>query len=97
MVVITAILKAKEGKADDLIAGMMGLTEAVKANEPGCLEYVLHRSQKDPLVFMVYEKYKDGEAVTAHMKAPHFQEAAKGFPEILAGGMTVEMYEVVGE
>ena len=95
MMVVTAILKAKAGKEEELIGEMKSLVKAVKENEPGALDYTFHRSQKDPSAFMIYEKYKDGEAFQAHATAPHFQEAAKKLPNLLDGGMAIEMYAVV--
>jgi quinol monooxygenase YgiN len=74
---------------------MKVLAKAVKEKEPGALEYVFHRSQKNPAMFMVYEKYKSGEAVQAHMTAPHFQEAAKKLTHLLEGGMNIDTYIVI--
>ena len=95
MVVISAVLKVKAGKEETLVEEMKALAKAVKENEPDTLDYVLHRSQKDPLTFMIYEKYKSGQAVQAHMTSAHFQAAAKKFPELLDGGMAIEMYDVI--
>ena len=95
MIVIVAILRAKAGKEEQLVENMRALVRSVREKEPGNLDYVFHRSQKDPAVFMVYEKYKSGEAVQAHMAAPHFQEAAKKFPQLLEGGINIEMYNVI--
>jgi quinol monooxygenase YgiN len=95
MIVITAALKAKPGKDGELVSVMKELTAAVKANEKDTLDYTLHRSQKDPLLFLVYEKYRSPEAMKAHMASPHFQAAAKKLAGILDGGLGVEMYEVV--
>ena len=95
MTVIMATLKAKAGKEDELMLIVKGLAKAVREKEPGNLEYVFHRSLKDPSMFMFYEKYQSGEALQAHMKAPHFQEAAKKLPPLLEGGINIEMYNVV--
>jgi len=95
MVVITATMRAKEGKEDELIGLMKDLVEKVKQNEPGALEYSFHQSKRDPNLFMVYEKYKDGEAMQAHMSSSHFQEAGKKLSEVVEGGLGLEAYEVV--
>ena len=95
MIVIVATMKAKAGKENELMENVKGLTKAVREKEPGNLEYVFHRSQKDPSVFMFYEKYQSGDAVRAHMTAPHFQDAAKKLPQLLDGGMSIETYEVL--
>ncbi|OGP58333.1 MAG: hypothetical protein A2V67_03990 [Deltaproteobacteria bacterium RBG_13_61_14] len=95
MIVLAATLKAKAGKEDELIAAMKKLVAAVRQNEPGALDYTLHRSKKDPATFLVYEKYRDDAAMKAHMGSVHFQEASKKFGELLAGPPGLEMFEVV--
>jgi len=95
MVVITATLRAKSGKEDELIAVMKELVAKVRDNEPGNLDYTFHRKKGDESLFMVYEMYKDGEAMQAHMSAAHFQEAAKKFGDLLEGGLGVEAYDVI--
>lgn len=95
MIVITAVMRAKKGKEDELIAAMKDLVAAVKKNEPGALDYTFHRARNDASLFMVYEKYKNGEAMKAHMGSAHFQGAAKKFGELLEGGLGIETYEVI--
>lgn len=95
MIVIVANLKAKPGKENELIEVMKNLTADVRAKEPDTLDYVLLRSQKDPLQFLVYEKYRSGDAMKAHLTAPHFQDAAKKLAPILDGGLKAESYNVV--
>ena len=96
MIVITAAMRAKEGKEDELIELMKGLCAAVRENEPGALDYTFHRAKNDPSLFMVYERYKDGEAMQAHMGSKHFQEAAGKLAGLVEGGLGLETYEVVG-
>ena len=95
MIVICAHLKAKPGKENELIEVMKDLTAAVRSSEPGTIDYVLLRSQKDPVQFMVYEKYRSGEAMKAHLMTSHFQAAAKKLAPILEGGLKAESYNVV--
>jgi len=95
MIVLWATLKVKPGKEDELIAAMRKLVAAVRQNEPGALDYTLHRSRKDPAIFQVYEKYRDDAALKAHMGSAHFQEAGKKFGNLLAGPPGLEMFEVV--
>ena len=95
MIVIAAKLRAKAGKENELIAAMKELAAAVKRNEPGALDYTFHRAKNDASLFLVYEKYKDGEAMKAHMGSAHFQAAAKNFGALLEGGLGIETYEVI--
>jgi len=95
MVVICATIRAASGKDDELIAMMKDLAAKVLENEEGALDYRFHRSQKDPSMFMVYERYASPEAMQAHMSSPHFQEASKKFGGLVEGGLGLEVYEVV--
>ena len=95
MIVIAANLKAKPGKENELIEVMKKLAAAVRSREPDTLDYVLLRSQKDPLQFLVYEKYRSGDAMKAHLTSPHFQDASKKLALILDGGLKAESYNVV--
>jgi len=95
MIAIVATMKAKSGKENELIAIMKGLVKAVRENEPGALDYTFHRSHKDASSFLVYEKYKDGEAMQAHMAAPHFQQAAQKMGDLLDGVLGIETFDVM--
>ena len=95
MIVIVANLKAKPGKENELIEVMKNLTADVRSKEPDTLDYVLLRSQKDPLQFLVYEKYRSGDAMKAHLMSPHFQYASQKLALILDGGLKAESYNVV--
>ncbi len=95
MIVICAQMRAKAGKEDELIAIMQELSSAVEKNEPDTLVYTFHRSKRDPNLFMVYEKYKTGEAMQAHMTSAHFQESAAKLGELMAGGLSLEAYDIV--
>lgn len=95
MIVIAATLRAKPGQEAELADAMKKLAADVRAHEPGCLDYTLHRSKKDARAFLVYEKYRDGAAMQAHMTSAHFQAASKKLGELLDGGLGIELYDVV--
>ena len=95
MIVISATLRVKEGKEDQFIEMMKELVQKVKDNEPGAIDYILHRSKADQQLFMVYERYKDGDAVSAHMTSEHFQAASGKMKDLLEGGLGIESYEVI--
>ena len=95
MIAIVATLTARKGKEGELMAAMKALAAEVRAKEKGTLEYVLHRAQENPAVLMVYEKYKDGDALNAHMVTPYFQAAAAKMVELLEGGLGIKTYDVI--
>ena len=54
--------------------------------EPGCISYTPHPLQEDPDTVLVYEQYRDEEALAAHRDSPHFKKYA-------AGGLCQKMRE----
>jgi quinol monooxygenase YgiN len=46
--------------------------------EPGCVSYVPHHVDGDPETVLIYEQYRDQEAVDAHRATPHFEQYAVG-------------------
>ncbi len=68
---VVARIRAAEGKSDALAALLVEQAAAVRAAEPGCLVYRVHRSTRDPALFVFYEQYADEAAFDAHRNAPH--------------------------
>ena len=95
MIALVATMTARKGKEGELIAAMKGLVAEVRTKEEGTLEYILHQAQENPAVLMVYEKYKDGDALNAHMVTPHFQAAAAKLGELLEGGLGIKSYNLI--
>jgi quinol monooxygenase YgiN len=72
-IAIVAKLKAKAGsekQMEDALSSMVAKTR----EEKGCQQYILHRSNQDPTVFVFYEVYQDQPALDAHGKTPHMAE-----------------------
>jgi quinol monooxygenase YgiN len=44
--------------------------------EPGCIYYIPHHLEDDLDTIVVYEQYKDEEALAAHRKSAHFNKYA---------------------
>ena len=47
-------------------------------NEAGCVTYVPHHVDGDPETVLIYEQYRDQEAVDAHRASAHFEQYAVG-------------------
>jgi quinol monooxygenase YgiN len=70
MLGIVATLKVKPGMEREFEAVAKELVAKVKANEPGCTLYALHRDEAaGTYVFM--ERYVDQAAVDAHRATDH--------------------------
>lgn len=95
MITVIATLKVKAGEETTLIDGMRKMIAHVKANEPGTLTYVLHRSTADPTTFVVYEVYADQAAFATHGASEAMQEFFRLAGGILDGRPDIAMYEEI--
>jgi (4S)-4-hydroxy-5-phosphonooxypentane-2,3-dione isomerase len=82
-VALVARFKAKEGKADELIAAFRPLL-AQADKEPGTLLYALHRSSDDADLFWVCELYTDQDAFAAHSGSDAMAAATPALAELIA-------------
>jgi quinol monooxygenase YgiN len=71
-IAITAILKPKENMEDQLMAELIKVQQASRA-EAGCINYDLHQSIEDG-TFVLHETWKDTDALESHAASPHYQE-----------------------
>jgi len=90
--IVVAKLKAKTGEETKMEEALRGMVAKV-AQEQGTLTYTLHRSQKDPSMFLFYEKYQDAAALKAHSSTPYFKELFGALKSQLAGAPEIEMYD----
>ncbi|MFP5230509.1 MAG: putative quinol monooxygenase [Acidobacteriota bacterium] len=56
------------------------LTALARASrqEPGCVSYIPHTVDGESDTVVIYEQYKDQEAVDAHRASAHFRDYAVG-------------------
>ena len=76
MIAVIATVRAKPGKGAEVEADFRAWAEAVRANEPGTLQYTLSRSREDPQLYYTFELFADQAAVDAHMR--NFQARPAG-------------------
>jgi quinol monooxygenase YgiN len=75
--VLVARMTAREGEQDRAEEVIRQLAEASRA-ESGVAQYIAHRDPEDPLVFLMYEQYRDKAAFEEHGQTEHFQALAVG-------------------
>ncbi len=68
------------------VAGLLRALAAEARKEPGCVSFTPHQVQGDPDTVLIYEQYRDEEALSAHRDSPHFKKYA-------AGGLYQKMLE----
>lgn len=64
---IIATIHVKEGKMDEAKEVLKEIVPKVRASEPGLLAYIPHTVKDQENTIVWYEKYKDGDAIKAHM------------------------------
>lgn len=65
---------ATEDRAE--VAQMLALLATESRREPGCVNYVPHQVQDDPDTVLIYEQYRDAQAMAAHRDSEHFKKYA---------------------
>lgn len=67
---------APEDRAD--VAESLRMLAAASRQEPGCLNYIPHQSEDDMDTVLIYEQYRDAQALAAHRDSEHFKKYAVG-------------------
>jgi quinol monooxygenase YgiN len=88
-IIITAILKPKEGFQEQLLSELKKV-QAASREEAGCIKYNLHQSVGD-YTFVLYEVWKDNEAVEHHIQSSHYKEYRDNISDIVS---TREVYKM---
>ncbi|MEM7294152.1 MAG: putative quinol monooxygenase [Pseudomonadota bacterium] len=83
MIGVIAKLNVKDGSEAEFEDVFLTLSEAVRANEPGCLLYQLCKDDEGNYVVM--EMYESEEALAAHGASEHFKAAGAGFKGKMGG------------
>jgi len=92
---VVATLKIQEGKNAAFEEAFLALAEQVRANEPGNIFYILHRSKSDPQEYKVLEQYNSEADLEVHRKSAHFNEANKVLAPLVAAAPVVEVLDTV--
>ncbi len=80
MIGVIATIEVAEGRREELLRAYQKLVPLIRANEPGCIEYLPmidrptdlgNQQPLRPNTIIVIEKWKDMDAFLAHLNAPH--------------------------
>lgn len=85
MMTFIARMQVKPGKEAEFEALARRLTDAVRAHEPGTLQYEFFRLPDTERGYAVFESFVDEAAEEAHRDTPHFHELAPPLVECLDG------------
>ena len=93
--IVIAKMKAQKGKEEDLQKAVLAALPKVEQEE-GTMVYAFNRSLSDPTEFVFYEKYTDGDALTAHSSTEHFKKMLTDLGPCLDGAPEIVLYEEIG-
>jgi len=83
MKIVTAKVRIQPGKSEEFLEAYRWMKPLV-LNDPGAIEYTLHRSTENPDEFIFYERYEDDEAFAYHLSTEHFQKLAATIERLMA-------------
>ena len=71
------------GKIDNYLAALQE-NGAASVHEPGCRDFIITVSQKDPNHVFIFEVYDDAAAFDAHRQTDHFKKYAATTKDMVA-------------
>lgn len=95
-VTVVAYLTPRVGREADTEQLLLSLVEPTR-REPGCIDYVLHRTDEQPCVFMFYENWRSREDLDRHLAMPHLEPLFERKDELLAKAIDVSVLTMLGD
>jgi quinol monooxygenase YgiN len=93
VIVLTVDLRAKPERRNELLAIAQAYVPLCRA-EHGCLSYLFYEQQPHRNNFFSLQQWRDGAAVEAHLRTPHFRSLMDRLPELIERPPEVRQYEV---
>ena len=95
MIIVAVNMTILPGKRAEFLERTRVLVECTR-KEPGNISYGFYGAADTPDGVLVFEQWKDRQALEDHMNTPHFLEHRKGEPAFLNGEPDVRIFEVAG-
>lgn len=83
MVRMLVEITARQKHLPTVEAGLQRLADAVKSEEPGCLQYDLFKVKDQPQLIVVLEAYRDDQALAEHRSSPHYQASSAELKDMI--------------
>ena len=87
--------RAKPGRADAYERRMLADLENTRA-EPGALQFHVHRDRFDRDLFVIYEVWRDVDALRAHFEKPYVKQFVVDSAEYIEGNMEISAWSTLG-
>ena len=81
-ITLVCFIKAKEN-TKQLVAQKLKYLATMTSKEIGNINYILHSTDKDDTLFIIYENWKDQAALDKHMAQPYLIEFLSKTDELL--------------
>jgi autoinducer 2-degrading protein len=94
MIAIVTKFEVKSGEEGKVEKVLRDVLPKVRAEE-GTLVYSLHKKQDDPKTLMVFEKFKDMDALLVHGGAPYVKDMLAAIMPLLDEDMSLEIYDEI--
>lgn len=91
---LIARLTAKPEQADMLGEHLKSLVAPTR-QEAGSIDYVVHRDNDDPRVWIIYENWRSRADLDAHFEEPYTKAVLALFPTLLAKDMELTFASIV--
>ncbi|MGA9288834.1 MAG: putative quinol monooxygenase [Anaerobacillus sp.] len=88
-IAVTAILKPKEGREEELKRALQEVTVGSR-NEDGNVQYDVHQSIEDPS-FVIYEVWENNQAVATHMNSAHYDKYRNDIADLISSREVYKM------
>lgn len=89
-----AFIRAKARQSEELGRSLLALVEPSR-QEPGCINYDLHRSDSDPDSWCVYENWRSADDLAAHFALPHMQAFIARVPDLVEGDLDLRRFTMI--
>ena len=95
-VTVVAYLKSRPGKEEETHELLLSLV-APTLEEDGCVDYLLHRSNDDPCIFLYYENWRSKEDLDEHLAMPHLRPLFERKDDLLAEPIDVKLFTMTSQ
>ena len=95
-VTVVAYLKARPGSEEETHDLLLSLV-APTLEEDGYIDYLLHRSNDDPGLFLYYENWRSKEDLDEHLAMPHLTTLFEKKDYLLAEPIDVKLFTMTSQ
>ena len=90
------LVKVKDGQGAKFEAAFVKAQKATR-QEKGCQTYELNRHAKDESRYVVYERWRNVDALASHMNTEHIRTLLAEIHDLLEGAPEVHVFTPIGE